>query len=252
MHALRTVSPAGLASIALLLGALLSCERAEPIAVEASPRVLVFSRTMGYRHLSIPAGIAAIQTLGRSDGFDVYTSEDPAVFTLENLSRYDVVVFLNTTGDVLAASQQVAFEAFIAAGGGFVGVHAATDTEYDWPFYGALVGAYFKSHPAIQYGSLQVETAAHPSTATLPETFLHYDEWYDFQALPAASITTLLTIDEASYTGGTMGSPHPIAWYHEYGGGRSWYTAMGHTESSYTYSPFLEHLRGGIRWAAGW
>lgn len=217
--------------------------------IEERPRVLVFSRTMGFRHASIPAGQAAIRALGLSEGFEVETTEDAAVFTTENLPRYDVVVFLNTTGDVLNAPQQAAFESFISAGGGFVGVHAASDTEYDWPFYGALVGAYFKSHPAIQNATLQRTAVVHPSTTALPASFSRRDEWYDFQSLPAPSISVLLTIDEASYSGGTMGSPHPISWYHEFSGGRAWYTAMGHTEEAYSEPLFRAHLAAGIVWA---
>lgn len=236
----------------LLIGATTSCDLRRPGASEETRRVLVYSRTLGYRHESIAAGLAAIRSIGATIGFVVDATEDPLAFTSEQLPRYDAVVFLNTTGDVLDAAQQAAFEGYIAAGGGFVGVHAASDTEYEWPFYGSLVGAYFKAHPAIQDATVHVATTAHPSTATLPASFVRRDEWYDFQAAPALSVTVLLTIDETSYSGATMGAPHPIAWYHEVAGGRAWYTAMGHTEASYAEPLFLAHLSGGIRWAAGW
>ena len=182
---------------------------------------------------------------------EVEATEDPAVFTAANLARFRVVIFLNTTGDVLDAAQQVAMEQFIAAGGGFAGVHSAADTEYGWPWYGGLVGAYFQSHPPIQTATLNVVDAAHPATSTLPLQFTRTDEWYDFQSVPAAAVRILLTVDEGTYTGATMGAPHPISWSHTYAGGRAWYTAMGHTIESYTESLFVQHLTGGILWAAG-
>lgn len=219
---------------------------------EEPPRILVFSRTMTFRHASIPAGQEAIRALGVSEGFDVETSEDPSVFTADNLRRYGAVVFLNTTGDVLDASQEAAFEYFISAGGGFIGVHAASDTEYDWPFYGALLGAYFKSHPAIQTATLQRTAVVHASTTALPASFSRTDEWYDFQSLPAPHISVLLTIDETTYTGGMMGAPHPIAWSHAFSGGRAWYTAMGHTAEAYSEPLFVAHLAAGIKWAASY
>lgn len=243
----------GRASIILgLLSSVLSCEWLQhDDADRAAVRVLVFSRTTGFRHTSIPNGIEAVRALGLARGFEVESTEDPATFAPGTLARFDVLMFLNTTGDVLDAAQQSAFESFIRAGGGFVGIHSAADTEYAWPWYGALMGAYFKSHPAIQEATLLVVDPSHPSTAALPSTIVRTDEWYDFQSLPAPSITVLLTIDETSYTGGTMGAPHPIAWYHAFEGGRAWYTAMGHTAGTYSESIFLEHLAGGIRWAAG-
>ncbi|GAB3959747.1 hypothetical protein GCM10027614_79930 [Micromonospora vulcania] len=154
---------------------------------EAAPlgKVLVFSKTAGFRHSSIPNGIAAIQQLGAANGFTVTATEDAATFTTANLAQYQAVVFLSTTGDVLNAGQQGAFEAYMAGGGGFVGVHAASDTEYDWPWYGGLVGAYFASHPAIQQATVRVEDRANASTAHLPSTWPRTDEWYNYRANPA-------------------------------------------------------------------
>jgi type 1 glutamine amidotransferase len=213
--------------------------------------VLIFSKTAGYRHASITDGIAAITQLGQASGFDVDATEDATIFTSTQLAGYAVVVFLNTTGDVLDAGQQSAFEQFIQAGGGFVGVHSASDTEYGWPWYGGLVGAYFAGHPAIQPATVEVVEAAHLSTQPLPAEWTRTDEWYNFAQLPAAGINVLLRVDEGSYSGGTMGANHPIAWYQAYDGGRAWYTAMGHTAASYAEPAFRAHLRGGILWAAG-
>ena len=110
----------------------------------AEELVLVFSKTAGFRHDSIDEGIAAVCELAGAEGIAVDATEDAANFTAEPLGEYDAVVFLSTTGDVLNAEQQAAFEAYIQGGGGFAGIHAASDTEYDWPWYGDLVGAYFQ------------------------------------------------------------------------------------------------------------
>lgn len=219
----------------------------EPVAF----RALVFSKTAGFRHPSIADGIAAVQGLGAEHGFAVDATEDATLFNSANLAQYAVVIFLNTTGDVLNATQQTAFEAYIQAGGGYAGVHAASDTEHGWAWYGDLVGAYFVNHPLIQQATIQVEDFTHPSTIGLPREWVRTDEWYNFGANPRGDVQVLLTIDEASYSGGTMGSDHPMAWYHDYDGGRAWYTELGHTTASYTEAFFVQHLLGGILWAAG-
>lgn len=212
--------------------------------------VLVFSRTEGFRHDSIPAGIAAIRQQGTVRGFSVDATEDSAAFTDEGLARFRAIVFLSTTGDVLNVAQQAVFERFIRRGGGFVGVHSATDTEYDWPFYGALVGAYFSGHPDIQNATIQVEDAGHPTTASLPRAWVRRDEWYNFQRNPRGSVTVLATLDEQTYSGGTMSPDHPIMWFQTHEGGRSWYTAGGHTSESFSEPLFVEHLGNALLWVA--
>ncbi|MBC6458330.1 ThuA domain-containing protein [Actinomadura sp. HBU206391] len=214
------------------------------------PRVLVFSKTAGFRHSSIPVGVQAIEELGGGAGMVVDATEDAGAFTPENLSRYRAVVFLSTTGDVLDAGQQEAFESYISSGGGYAGVHAASDTEYDWPWYGGLVGAYFKNHPAIQPAVVRVADRAHGSTAHLGSEWPRTDEWYNYRANPRERVHVLATLDESTYSGGDMGD-HPIAWCQEYAGGRAWYTGGGHTEDSYAEPDFRAHLLGGIRYAAG-
>jgi cytochrome c len=221
---------------------------------EAQPKILVFSRTAGFRHESIPAGIEAIKKLGEQNAISVDATEDSAAFTDDNLRRYRAVIFLNTTGDVLDDEQQAAFERYIRAGHGFVGVHSATDTEYDWPWYGRLVGAYFAGHPKeIQQATIRVVDRTHPSTKHLGETWQRTDEWYNFKQSPAKTlegkVRLLATLDESTYEGGTMSGDHPIAWCHEFDGGRAWYTAGGHTIESYSEEAFLKHLLGGIQWA---
>ncbi len=224
----------------------------EPPALE---RVLVFSRTLSYRHDSIGPGTEAIRQLGTQNGFAVDASEDATTFNDAALSGYDVVLFLSTTADVLNDEQQDAFQRYIQGGGGWVGIHAASDTEYDWPWYGQLLGngAWFLMHPAIQTAQLDVEQAAHASTEHLPARFSLQDEWYNFRANPRSAVTVLLRLDESSYTPGigAMGSDHPITWCHEFDGGRAWYTAIGHRSELYSDPLYLQHLLGGIRWAAG-
>jgi type 1 glutamine amidotransferase len=220
----------------------------------AANRVLVFSKTAGFRHSSISNGIAAIQQMAATNNFEVTATEDAAQFSDAGLAPFQVVVFLNTTGDVLDTDQEAAFQRFIEAGNGFVGIHSATDTEHGWPWYGGLVGAYFTDHPAIQGATALIEDPSHPSTVALPSAWLRTDEWYNFNLNPRTndpSIRVLATLDESTYTGGNMGADHPIAWYHEYDGGRAWYTAGGHTTSSFDEPLFRAHLLGGIRYAAG-
>ncbi len=239
--------PAALALLSLLLLA--------PASARAQPggQVLVFSRTTGFRHASIPDGIAAVQALASTHGFTVTATENAAVFNSEGLSAYDAVVFLNTTGDVLDASQQAALEGYVQAGGGFVGIHSAADTEYEWAWYGGLVGAYFQSHPAgTPDAVVHVVDRVHPATASLPAVWPRTDEWYNYRTNPRGSVHVLATLDEQTYGGGTMGGDHPIAWCHIYEGGRSFYTGGGHTGAAFQEAHFLDHLWGGLAWAAGW
>ncbi len=216
-----------------------------------SYKVLVFSKTAGFRHRSIPEGIAAIQKLGMDNGFEVDSTDNAADFTDANLAQYAAVVWLSTTGDVLNTAQQAAFERYIQAGGGYAGVHAASDTEYTWPWYGGLVAAYFDRHPPQQTATVVIEDCCHPSSLSLPDRWTRFDEWYDFQNNPRTGVNVIATVDETTYNGGQMGADHPIAWYHDYDGGRAWYTGMGHTEESYSEPLFLAHLLGGIEYAAG-
>ncbi len=221
-------------------------------AAAANPRVLVFTKTAGYRHASIPAAIQAIRTLGAQNGFDVDATEDDAAFTTASLARYAAVLFVLTTGDVLDNAEQTAFESYIRAGGSYVGVHSAADTERDWPWYGRLVGAWSSGHPEIQEAVLDVASPRDVSTAPLPARWTRTDEWYGFLTNPrAAGVRVLVSIDESTYFARewTMGTDHPIAWSHEFDGGRAWYTAGGHTEESYGEPLFLAHLLGGIRYA---
>ncbi|MFE9773681.1 ThuA domain-containing protein [Streptomyces sp. NPDC005931] len=220
-------------------------------AADPAYEILVFSRTAGFRHSSIDDGIAALRDLGAAHDFTVDATEDAQAFTAGNLARYEAVVFLSTTGDVLNDAQQTAFEEYIRAGGGYVGIHAAADTEYDWPFYGTLAGAWFRSHPAIQPATVKVEDRAHDATAHLGGAWQRTDEWYDYRTNPRTTAHVLASLDESSYSGGSMSGDHPIAWCKDHQGGRAFYTGGGHTDESFTDPAFRRHLLGGVRWAAG-
>ncbi len=213
--------------------------------------VLVFSKTSGFRHGSIPTGIAAIESLGTANDFSVTATENANHFTAANLANYEAIVFLNTINNVLNSSQEAAMEQYIQNGGGFVGVHSAAGTEPSWGWYGDLVGARFQSHPAIQQATVVVTDQTHPSTAHLPQQWVRTDEWFNYQSNPRGSVNVLATLDESTYSGGVDGADHPIAWYHDFDGGRSWYTGLGHTNASYAETNFLDHLLGGITYAAG-
>ncbi|WP_426506977.1 ThuA domain-containing protein [Dactylosporangium sp. McL0621] len=244
---IRSWLAAATASLIAVLSVLLAVPAR---AADAPYKVLVFSKTAGFRHSSIPNGIAAVQALGAANNFTVTATEDASAFTASNLAQFQTVVFLSTTGDVLNDAQQTAFEAYIRGGGGYVGVHAAADTEYSWPFYGTLVGAWFSSHPAIQPATVSVEDRAHPATAHLSATWTRTDEWYNYQTNPRASAHVLASLNESSYSGGTMNGDHPITWCKTIDSGRSFYTGFGHTEESYTDSAFVALLLGAIRYTA--
>jgi type 1 glutamine amidotransferase len=221
------------------------------ISGEPMPRMLVYSRTTGFRHESIPAGVSALQALGERAGLAVDATEDPAVFTPAALSRYAVVAFLSTSGTVLDDAGRDALTGYMSAGGAWLGVHGAATTEYDWPYFGGLVGAWFDEHPKIQSATVTVEDHAHPATSHLPSAWTWHDEWYNFRTNPRPDVRVLLTVDETTYAGGTMGSDHPIAWCHDFAGGRSFYTALGHAAETYADKDFLGHLSGALTWLTG-
>jgi len=228
----------------LMLGCFLSAQ-AKP-----KPKLLVFSKTMGFRHDCIPVGKLAIIKLGEENGFAVDTTEDAGVFTPDNLKQYAAILFLSTTGNVLDDAQQAAMEGYIRSGGGFMGIHAATDTEYDWPWYNKLVGAWFTSHPKQQEATLLVVDRNNPATKHLPEKWIRKDEWYNFKDInPDTHV--LIKIDESSYEGGKNGDNHPMCWYHDFDGGRAFYTEMGHTKESYADPLYLQHVLGGLQYTMG-
>ncbi len=219
------------------------------VSAQESQSVMVFSKTEGFRHDCIEIGIKSIQKLGKQNDFKVDMTEDSKVL-ISGLDKYDVVIFLNTTGNILTNAQQEKFENYIKKGGGFVGIHSAADTEYKWPWYGKLVGAYFLSHPKQQQATIDVVNTEHLSTFFLGSEWSKFDEWYNYKDINP-EINVLMKMDEKSYEGGKNGDNHPISWFHDYDGGRIFYTGLGHTKKSYRDPKFLKHVLGGINYAMG-
>jgi type 1 glutamine amidotransferase len=240
-------------AVATLLGAPPGAAGSQqPRATSGADRVLVLSRTEGFRHESIAAGIAMLRALAPGRGLQVVATEDPARLTDRALRRYRAVVFLQTTGDVLDAPQERALRRFVRRGGGWLGVHAAADTERGWPFYAdGLLGARFTSHPPIQRATVVVEDRRHPATRHLPRRWTREDEWYSFRASPRRSVNVVASLDERTYDpGGLRMGDHPIAWWQRAGRGRAFYTALGHTTASYAEPAFRRHVLGALAWVS--
>jgi uncharacterized protein len=221
--------------------------------------VALFTKTAGWHHESILEGVTAVRNLGKLHDFTVFWSEDPTrIFKDEELKKYKAVIFLSTTGDALNNDQQAAFERYIKAGGGFVGIHAAADTEYDWPWYTKMVSHMFHIHPAVQSATMKVENANFPGMDRFPKRFLATEEWYEYDAA-RTKVNYLLSVDEKTFKpyakwgpkeGKGMGAFHPIAWFHEYDGGRAFYTGLGHLPATFSDAAVQHHIYGGIYWAA--
>lgn len=214
----------------------------------SSSNILIFAKTAGYHHSSIEKAIVILKDACAKKGITADTTRDASVFNPKSLKKYKVIVFLNTTGDVLDENQQKAFQEFIRSGGGFVGIHAATDTEYGWPWYNKLVGAYFLNHPEQQKAVTNVVDRKHPATAFLPEKWERTDEWYNFKDI-SDDIKVLAYLDESTYKGGKNGEKHPFIWYHEFEGGRAFYTGLGHRDDNYDEPLVVQHLTAAIMWA---
>lgn len=216
----------------------------------AKPKVLVFYKTAGFHHASIAKGLDAIYQLGAANGFLVDSTTDAAAFTNDNLKQYAAIIFLSTTGTLFNTDQQKALQQYVHDHGGIMGIHAAADAEYEWPWYNKMIGAWFLSHPKQQTATLDVVDRNNGSTRHLPAKWTRKDEWYNYKDINKG-LHILITLDEKSYEGGKNGAFHPIAWYHEFEGGRVFYTGLGHTDESYSDPMFLQHLLGGIRYAMG-
>ena len=229
-----------------------SDERVGPDTMTVRPssfRVLVLTKHQGYSHRSIPAAVTAMHTLGARHGFTVLATDDANLFVDDALRAFAAVIFLNTTGNIFSQEQKAALERYVHAGGGVVGIHSALDTESGWAWYHRLLGADFANHSRIQRARLTVSSAEEGRNPRLPQPWERTDEWYNYR-VPPERVNVLVSVDEESYRGGTMGRSHPVSWSHDFEGGRAWYTAMGHTTCTYSEGPFLDHVLGGIRYAA--
>jgi uncharacterized protein len=237
------------------------CLCCESVLAQKQFKALLVTTTRGWHHESVHAGVLAIQQLGVRNFFDVVLWEDPEGFTDKYQQQFKVIIFLNTTGDIFDTAQQKVMERFIQSGKGYVGIHSASDTEYDWYWYNKLVGRMFYIHPAIQTARLNVMDATFPGMQGFEGNKLWTDEWYEFGAEKINDLHYILSIDESSYDpkadwpnrnkkGVGMGKMHPISWYHNFDGGRAFYTALGHLPSVYSDPVFLNHISAGIFWAA--
>ncbi|MDQ8756946.1 ThuA domain-containing protein [Sphingosinicella sp. LHD-64] len=234
----------------LLVTCAASAPAQEPI------RALLFSHSTGWRHDSIEPGIAAIRAMAAREGIALTASEDPAVFAGEGLAGYDALILLNTTTDGrrpetewFTGARRDALQAFVRRGGGVVAIHGAADSHHHWPWYRRMIGGRFQRHPpGTPEAALTRRDAAHPAATAFPPEFRRTDEWYYFDDLDP-TIRPLVTFDPGSI-GEADANPNPVAWAHEFEGGRVFYTAMGHTAGSYAEPAFLAHLLGGLRWAA--
>lgn len=213
-------------------------------------KLLLFTKTAGYRHDNIPKGVETIQRLFAKEGITVRHTEDAAVFLSDSIASFDGVLFFSTTGTIFNSEEKLAFQTFIESGKGFMGIHAASDTEFDWPWYNQLVGAYFMSHPRVQEAKLQVLNRKHKATRHLGKIWMHKDEWYDFKNVQDG-LHVLMNLDETSYEGGKMGAIHPIAWFRKVHGTRMFYTGLGHTKESFDSLDFQKHIIGGVKYVLG-
>ncbi|WP_109299130.1 ThuA domain-containing protein [Aquimarina sp. AU474] len=233
-------------------------------------KALLITETAGWHHESIQNGITALYTLGETHNFEVQRQQNAIKITEQSLKNFDVVIFLSTTDDIFDDIEQAAFEKYIQSGKGYVGIHAASDTEYDWEWYTKLVGRMFHIHPVQQTAKLNIINHNFPGLEHFPDTLLWTDEWYEFGEEKVSDLQYLITVDEKSFdpnviwknrgtnsngqvvdrVGAGMGKFHPISWYHEYDGGRAFYTSLGHIKNVYKNQWFLDHLYGGIYYAA--
>ena len=223
------------------------------ISSEAKPiKILVFSKTNGFRHKTIPVASAALTALAKENNWVLTFTEDSLLFSkYKALKHYKAILFLYTTGKILGIEEEKAFSKYIEKGGALVTIHTGTDCEKNWDWYMNLLGAKFKNHPKQQTARFVVNDSTHLATNLLPKEWLHFDEIYNFAAPVSPDVHVLLSVDESSYTGGTMGAVHPIAWYKNYKKGKVFQTALGHTDACYTDEDFIKHLVGGIKWAVG-
>jgi type 1 glutamine amidotransferase len=217
-----------------------------PQSPSSPVRVLMVTTTAGFRHDSIPTAREVMTGLASADGFNVTATEDLSLIRATSLTSYDVVFFALTSGELaLSADQRAALLDFVSRGGGFMGVHSATDTLYGWPEYGQLIGAYFKEHPWTTTASVIVEDQSHPTTAGLGASFSLAEEFYVFRENPRPNVSVLLRLDAASV--GSAGD-YPLAWGDSYGAGRVYYNALGHFEATWRDGRFQRQLAAAVRW----
>lgn len=242
-------------AVAGLSGCATASAAGDAAAAADKPRVLLFSHSTGYRHASIEPGVEAIKALGGREGMEIVATEDPGVFSPGALADYDAIIFLSTStkkddpsSEWFQGARRDALQSFVRGGGGIVGIHAASDSHYHWPWYVDMIGGHFVSHPeGTPEGTLTVVDRGHPTTQGVDPTMRRVDEWYYFGDFDPTT-NVLITLDPASI-GEKDANANPVSWAHEFEGGRVFYTAMGHTAETYRDKNFLTHLAAGLRWA---
>jgi type 1 glutamine amidotransferase len=224
----------------------------------AEKHVLIYTKNgEGYVHDNIPASVEALKKICDASGISYVVSEDPAIFDPGFKDRFDGVIFSNTNNEVFENDQQrQIFKEFIQSGGGYVGIHIACGSERNWPWYWAMAGGKFVRHPQYQPFDIKVIDGGHPSTNFLPHTWRWEDECYfmnqlnpDINVLLAADLGTVNDPEMEKYPGDIFGDLFPLAWYHEYDGGREFFTALGHDIEHYKDDNYIKHLTGGILWS---
>jgi uncharacterized protein len=222
-------------------------------------QVLVYTSPDRWHNPTIPVAMIEFQEMAKRHGFGLTWTQQPESFTDENLKRFQVIVFLHSTESALSAAQAESFRNYIRNGGGFAGIHGASIAADRPEWYKKLIGRVFTEHPEVQTAIMKVVDRNHPSTMHLPERWMWTDEWYAFSEPFVDKLNYLLTVDENTYDtdrtwgddrSSAMGEFHPIAWYHEYDGGRSFFTSLGHMPELFKDPWFLNHIYGGIFWAA--
>jgi type 1 glutamine amidotransferase len=231
----------------LCISFICSCKKKEPHHHQVLPKVLLFTKAEGFYHESTTTGLDLFRANATKWGIELDGTDKSNVFTTSNLEQYQLIVLLNNTGNLFTSGEQLALQSFVRKGGSILGIHAAADAEYDWPWYRQMLGGQFKDHPAIQEAKCMVVLPSHPSVKGIPSVWLRTDEWYNFSDL-AIDNQVVLTVDESSYIGGSHGDYHPVSWYREFEGARIFYTAMGHSKESYQDTLFIHHISSAIQW----
>jgi uncharacterized protein len=248
-----------LKKISALIFLISICFQLNIMAQQQHFKALLITKTNGWHHESLHYAVVALKKLAKEKMFDVKVWEDPNGFTDKYLEQFQVIIFLSTSGNIFDSTQQKVMERFVQSGKGFVGIHSASDTEYDWPWYNKLVGRMFHIHPVVQTAKLKIVDATFPGLEGFANDKLWTDEQYEFGEEKVTDLKYILAVDEASYNpkaqwgdriGNGMGKFHPLAWYHNFDGGRSFYTALGHLSTIYSDKAFLNHVYAGILWAA--
>jgi type 1 glutamine amidotransferase len=261
---ISTATHPSAAVVALLCSIVLAPLAFTPSAAAAEQRILVYTRNYtpdgkGYVHDNIASSVEAIKKMGAEKGFAIDVSDDPAVFTESNLKQYAAIVFSNSNNQAFSSdAQRDAFKHYIESGGGFVGLHSASGSERDWPYFWSVLGGKFAAHPKMQAFTVQVADPGFPAVKQLPTQFQWTDECYfidhlnsDIHPVLVTDRTKLDALDKMKIDVSSFPNPLPLAWYHQFDGGREFYLALGHNKEDYANPTLYGIIENGILWAMG-